>query len=64
MEERVWTTKDKDERERLNHQAYKDVLDCVGPSYPDDEVYMCCYRFWYPLGQEYKQDLEYVGYWD
>lgn len=32
-----------------NRQAYMDVLDCLGPRYPDDEEYMECYRFWRPL---------------
>lgn len=43
------------ERENLNHLAYMDVLDCRGPSMPDNEVYMECYNFWRPL-QKYPDD--------
>ena len=43
-------------REQKDSQAYNDVLDCVGPTIPDDAVYMECYRFWYPLGVEAAED--------
>jgi len=44
--------------DELNSLAYNDVLDCNGPSLPGNEEYMQCYRFWYPLGYEAKEDRE------
>ncbi|MFW6310847.1 MAG: hypothetical protein ACOC1K_01280 [Nanoarchaeota archaeon] len=35
--------------EKLNHQAYMDVLDCKPQRYPDDEEYIKHYNFWRPL---------------
>ena len=32
--------------EQKNHQAYIDVLECNGPSMPDDDEYMKLYRLW------------------
>jgi len=32
--------------ERLNHEAYEDVLDRKPPRYPENEEYMRRYRFW------------------
>lgn len=36
-----------EERERLNHEAYMDILDLNPPRYPNDQYYMSCYTFWY-----------------
>jgi hypothetical protein len=44
-----------EEEEKLNHQAYMDVLDCKDPSMPYNEVYMKYYRSWRPL-QKYPGD--------
>jgi len=34
------------DEEFLNHQAYMDII-CFNPlSYPDDDYYMECYKFW------------------
>jgi len=45
-------------RDEKNLQAYKDVLDCFGPSMPDDAEYMVFYRSWWPLGAEAAEDRE------
>jgi hypothetical protein len=42
-------------KEEKNHQAYMDVLDCLDPSFLDDEEYMQSYNFWRPL-QKYPFD--------
>lgn len=36
----------KETKEWLSHQAYEDVLDGNDPLYPENEIYMDCYRFW------------------
>lgn len=43
-------------RDAKNHKAYMDVLDCRGPSMPDDPEYMDFYRYWYPLGADAHRD--------
>lgn len=45
-------------REEKNHKAYSDVVDCTGPSMPEDAEYMELYRSWYPLGAEAATDRE------
>jgi hypothetical protein len=56
------------ERDRLNHQAYMDVLDCKSPSMLDNEAYMFYYRGWRPLqkfpGEEEYWDNTLDQYWD
>lgn len=39
-------------KEEKNNKAYDDVLDCCGPSMPNDPEYMECYYSWFPLGAE------------
>ena len=50
-----------EEKDRLNHQAYMDVLDFQEPSMPDNETYMACYRSWRPLqkfpGDDYLEEV-------
>lgn len=49
----------------LSQMAYTDVLECNGPSMPSDEVYMHCYRFWYPFGHQAQLDREWdEGLWE
>lgn len=37
------------EKEKLNHQAYEDVMENNDPSLPDNEYYMSCYRSWFAI---------------
>lgn len=36
----------------INKRAYCDVLTRVGPSRPNSEYYMKCYRFWDDIGSQ------------
>lgn len=42
-------------KDELNSQAYKDVIDCLEPRWPDCPWYMHYYRQWCPL-QRFPED--------
>ena len=39
-------------REKFSRIAYDDVLDAEEPTFPDNEEYMECYRFWRSIATE------------